>query len=90
MSNDFEIMLEGQLGGRGGEVSDSHRRMSAENKARILAESFETGVQVVEVARRNGLPAQRLYSWRSQARAVLKDGGDENGSATATGAPHTF
>ena len=87
MSNDFEIMLEGQLGG---ETADGYRRMSAEDKARILAESFEPGVKVVEVARRNGLPAQRLYSWRNQARTVLKGAFDENGNTAAAGPSHTF
>jgi len=90
MSDDFEIAYDGKLGGGAGEAADGYRRWSTEDKARILAESCEPGVKVVEVARRNGLPAQRLYSWRSQARTVLNDACDERGITAAAGSPHTL
>lgn len=37
-------------------------------KARIVAESFETGARVVEVARRHSVSPQQLTAWRRQAR----------------------
>ena len=86
MSNDFEITFERKLESR----ADGHRRISAEDKARILAESFKPGVTVAEVARRNGLSAQRLYSWRNQARAAFKTDGDGNGSTATAALPGTI
>lgn len=95
MSDEFEIAHERKLDGRAGEAAGGHRRWSAEDKARILAESFGPGVKVAEVARRNGLSPQRLYSWRNQARAALKDDGDgddgdENGGTAAAVSPRDF
>lgn len=37
-------------------------------KAWIVAESFETGARVVEVARRHSVSPQQLTAWRRQAR----------------------
>jgi transposase len=37
-------------------------------KARIVAESFQPGVRVVDVARRHGLAAHQLSDWRRRAR----------------------
>lgn len=37
-------------------------------KARIVAESFETGARVVEVARRHSVSPQQVTAWRRQAR----------------------
>ena len=95
MSDEFEIAPERKLAGRADEAAGGHRRWSRKVKARILAESFEPGVKVAEVARRNGLSPQRLYSWRNQARAVLKDdgdgdNGDENGGTAAAVSPRGF
>lgn len=37
-------------------------------KARIVAESFEAGVRVNDVARRHGVAPQQLTAWRRDAR----------------------
>ncbi len=37
-------------------------------KARIVAESFEPGARVVEVARRHSVSPQQVTAWRRQAR----------------------
>jgi transposase len=44
------------------------RRWSADEKARILEEAMAPGAVVSEVARRNGLSPQHLFTWRRQAR----------------------
>jgi len=44
------------------------RRWSVETKAAIVAESFEPGERVADVARRHGLTPQHLTSWRRLAR----------------------
>ena len=45
------------------------REWSPEEKARIVAESYEAGDTVCAVARRHGLTPQQLFTWR---RAVRK------------------
>ena len=45
-----------------------YRRWPNYVKARIVAESFQPGVRVVDVARRHGLVAHQLSDWRRQAR----------------------
>ena len=47
---------------------------SAEEKARILAESFQPGVKVADVARRHGLNRSLLWNWRHEARKRGADG----------------
>jgi transposase len=44
------------------------RRWTAEEKAQILAESFEPGARVTDVARRHGLSRGLLWTWRHEAR----------------------
>lgn len=60
------------------------RQWSAEEKARILLDSFEPGANVSEVARRNGLSPQQLFAWRREARALFEE---ENGAAMPVEAP---
>jgi transposase len=45
-----------------------YRRWPDEVKARIVAESFQPGVRVVDVARQHGLAAHQLSDWRRRAR----------------------
>jgi transposase len=44
------------------------RSWSAEQKARIVAESYENGTTVCAVARRHGLTPTQLFAWRRLAR----------------------
>ena len=44
------------------------RPWSAEEKARILAESFQPGAKVADVARRHGMNRSLLWNWRHAAR----------------------
>jgi transposase len=50
------------------------RTWSADQKQRIIAESFGPGASVAEVARRYGLNANMLFTWRRRDRRV---GGDD-------------
>jgi transposase len=42
------------------------RRWTSEEKARIVAESFEAGANISEVSRRNGVARGLLTAWRRQ------------------------
>ncbi len=44
------------------------RSYTEANKARLLAETLRPGVCSADVARRNGLHPQQIYTWRRQAR----------------------
>ena len=48
-----------------------NRRWPLDLKARIVAESFQLGAKVVDVARRHGVVAHQLSDWRRQAREGL-------------------
>jgi transposase len=54
------------------------RTWSAEDKARIVAESLTSGESVCAVARRHGLSPQQLFGWRRQAREPLEATGGED------------
>jgi transposase len=62
----------GMQGADGGERR--RRTWSADQKQRIIAESFAPGASVAEVARRYGLNSNMLFTWRRRERAV-NDGG---------------
>lgn len=47
------------------------RRLSAEEKAQIVAETLAPGARVAEVARRWQLCSQQIFTWRRQARGGL-------------------
>ncbi|MEY9593106.1 transposase [Bradyrhizobium yuanmingense] len=47
------------------------RRWTGEEKARIVAESFEEGTNISEVARRNGVSRGLLTVWRRQVAAAM-------------------
>jgi transposase len=46
------------------------RTWSADQKQRIIAESFAPGASVAEVARRYGLNANMLFTWRRREQAA--------------------
>lgn len=62
-------------------TTGSRRRWSAEEKRRIVAESFEGSRRVSATARRYGLSASQLFAWRRQADAAPSE------SATTTFTP---
>jgi transposase len=49
------------------------RVWTAEQKAAIVAESFEGGALVSQIARRHVLTPQQLFAWRRQARREAKE-----------------
>jgi transposase len=55
------------------------RSWTAEQKARIVAESHAEGATVCEVARRHALTPQQLFGWRR--KAALADGDNVCGGA---------
>jgi transposase len=60
------------------------RSWTAEQKAHILAESYESGENVSAVARRHGLTPQQLFGWRRDARrAVARRRVSERASSSA-------
>jgi transposase len=68
------------------------RRWTGEEKARFVAESFEEGANISEVARRNGVSRGLLTVWRRQVAAAVAGKapnfvpiqiGAESGSGTA-------
>jgi Transposase len=58
-------------------AADKRRAFSAEEKARIVAESFESGQSVCSVARKYQLKASQLFAWRKRAR-LQQEGLDRN------------
>lgn len=48
------------------------REWSDDQKAQIIAESYEPSVTVCSVARRHGLTSQQLFTWRRLARKPLE------------------
>jgi transposase len=55
------------------------RNWPAEQKARIVAASYESGERVCAVARRHGLTPQQLFGWRRDARSQSESGAGKGG-----------
>src|SRR5450755_4109606 len=53
---------------------ERRRRWSQDDKARIVEETLAPGARVTEVARRNGVAASVVFTWRRQARTVERVG----------------
>ena len=51
---------------------ERRRRWSQDDKARIVEETLVPGAKVTDVARRNGVAASVVFTWRRQARTVEK------------------
>jgi len=51
---------------------ERRRRWSDDEKMRIIAETLAPGVKVAAVARRHGMSPSLLFSWRREARTVVK------------------
>src|SRR3982074_816022 len=49
---------------------ERRRRWSRDDKARIVEETLAAGAKVTEVARRNGVAASVVFTWRRQARTA--------------------
>ena len=61
------------------------RRWSAEDKARIIAETLVAGSRVSEVARRWQLSPQQVFGWRRAARLAMTTA--TTGGSIASDAP---
>jgi len=48
------------------------RRLTAEEKLRILEEAQQPGVQIAELCRRHGIGTSQFYAWREQVRRAAK------------------
>jgi transposase len=57
------------------------RAWAADEKARIIAESYAGGETVSAVARRHGLTPQQLFGWRRESRQRAESEADERGLA---------
>jgi transposase-like protein len=53
---------------------ERRRRWSHDDKLRIVEETLALGAKVTEVARRNGIAASVVFTWRRQARTIEKVG----------------
>ena len=48
------------------------RRLTVEEKLRVLGEAQQPGVQIAELCRRHGIATSQFYTWREQARKGAK------------------
>src|SRR5260221_13554633 len=53
---------------------ERRRRWSQDDKARIVEETLAPGTKVTEGARRNGVAASLVFTWRRQARTAERVG----------------
>jgi transposase len=63
------------------------RAWTAEQKLRIVAESYGTGETVSAVARRHGMTPQQLFGWRRAAAPVTGEHGPAFAPVIVEGAP---
>jgi len=71
LQKDIHLLVEPAKGARRLEVlagPTGRRKWPDDVKARIVAESFQKGARVCDVARRNGVAPQHLSTWRRLAR----------------------
>lgn len=61
------------VAGDGGQVRRRRIARSEEEKRRILAEALEPGASVAAVARRHGLNANLLFTWRRQFAGAAEE-----------------
>ena len=66
---------------------ERRRDWTPEKKRAIIAESFEDGVVISEVARRHGLRPQQLFTWRNQFRKCKQLGSGGTPDATSSDLP---
>jgi transposase-like protein len=52
--------------------TSKRRRLTAEEKLRILEEAQQPCVQIAELCRRHGIGTSQFYTWREQARKGAK------------------
>jgi len=98
MSDRFDITLERKLDSKpedaGSGVVDvrrielitgtaRRRKWPAAEKARILIESLEPGINISEVARRNAISPQQLFAWRREARALFDESANQPAKSAA-------
>jgi transposase len=60
------------------------RRWTAEQKERIVAETYASEASVCAVARRHGLTPQQLFGWRRDVRQRMAASGTKHGLAFAS------
>ena len=53
---------------------ERRRRWSQDDKTRIVEETLVPGAKVTDVARRNGVAASVVFTWRRQARTIEQVG----------------
>jgi transposase-like protein len=53
-------------------IPTKHRRLTVEDKLRILEEAQQPGVQIADLSRRHGTATNQFYGWRERARQSAK------------------
>ena len=48
------------------------RRLTIEDKLRILEEAQQLGVQIADLCRRHGIATSQFYGWRERAKQAAK------------------